>query len=293
MLGPYYSKYLMGYVPVDEKNLSEAIKEAVLDLAKTRNITIPKELVTAKDVINYIVKKGYEIGLFISRINKLLEEENYKSLLELEYLLENTLNFSVIVFSEQDLTHPKYRTIVDKCSLLFDHIEKFPLYDEKDSRQYIKYNNSMWSMKLSADMENRIIEECGGYLWLTSDLQRYVRDNSNTPIEKAFSDETLFIKLESIFGKFSAKEQELLVKVADLLLTRTDKQTHEYRYLAEIRMIKEKEGQTFLGIPLLSRVIEKEKSMREIVMKDGKITISGRDVDGFLTDREKIFIQLL
>lgn len=292
-LGPYHRRYLLGYVPIDDKNLLETIKEAVLELASSRKIVVPDTYTTAKEIITYVVGKGYEIGLFISRINKLLTEHEYKSLLELEYLLENALNFSVIVFSEQDLTHSRFKSLVDKCSLLFDHVSKFPFYHEKDSRQYIAYNNSMWSMKLPKHIEDKIVESCGGYLWLISHLQRFFRDDPGATFEKALEDESLILKLESIYWKFTEKEQELILKTAENLLSATDRQTHEFHYLSDIRMIQDEKGQARLGIPLISLIIQKEKSMRNIELKDGKVVVAGKDVEGFLTKKEIEMLRLL
>lgn len=292
-LGPYYRKYLLKYVPIDNKGLTEAIMEELLAVCSERKFAIPKDLTKLKEIIDFIGKKGYEIGFFLSRINTLLEEPDFHSLLELEYLLENTLNLFVVVFSEKDLTHPKYRTLVDKCSLLFDHVSKFPLYSEADIRQFIKYNNSMWKMKLPKKLENQIIDSCGGYLWLISHIQRYVRDNPHSSIGDALKDEALLLKLESIFLKFTPKEQELILKSAEKSLTDADRQTHEYKYLNSIKMIRERNGYPTLGIPILSLIVEKEKNLRKIELREDKIFISGREIDGFLTNNEKNFLTLL
>jgi DNA-binding winged helix-turn-helix (wHTH) protein len=148
-------------------------------------------------------------------------------------------------------------------------------------------------MKLSKEMENKIIEACGGYLWLISHIQRYIRDNPSCSFEETYKDESLMIKLESIFSKFTAFEQELMLKAYDNLITDMDRQTHEYKYLLEIKMLKEKNKKTSLGIPLLSLIVEKEKSLRKIELKDDKIFVSGHEIDGFLTKNEKKLLTLL
>lgn len=293
VLGPYYRKYLFGYVPVDKKQLMTVIKETLVVICVERKIEIPEESSSVKKLIDYVGKKGYEIGLFIARIDDLLTEPGFQTLLELEYLLENTLNFSVIVFSEEDITHPKYSTLVDKCSLLFDHIIKFPLYSEKDCRQFIRYNNSMWNMKLPKKLENQIIMECGGYLWLISHLQRFIRDNPNASIEDALQDEGLLLKLENIFQKFTPRQQELMIKTHDDLLSDGDRKTHEYKYLISIKFIKENGQKPLMGIPLLSLVIEKEKSLRQIELREGKFFIAHNPIDALLTDGERKFLTLL
>lgn len=293
ILGPYYRKYLFGYVPLDKKGLMESIKESILSICQERKICIPENIISIKKIVDFIGEKGYEVGLFLSRINAYLEEPDFKTFFELEYLLENTLNFSVIIFSEKDLTHPKYKVLVDKCSLLFDHISIFPFYSREDAKQFIKYNNSMWSMTLSKKLEDQIIDSCGGYLWLISHIQRFIRDNPDYLFADTLKDKSLLMKLESILVKFTVQEQELILRTYDGLITDFDKQTHEYKYLLSIRMIKEISGKPSLGIPLLALIAEKEKNLKNIELRNDRIFVSGSEIVDFLTKNEKKFLMLL
>lgn len=294
-LGPYYRKYLLKYVPVDHKDLKESIKETLIALTKERKIKIDKDIssLSILEIVKQIASKGFEIGLFISRISHLLDEPEHKSLIELEYLLEHCKNFSVIVFFEKDITHDQYKLLTDKCSLIFDNVYKYPLYEQKNSLQFIKYHEEMWQLKLTPSGEDEIVRLCGGYLWLISHLMRYFRDNPHGKIENAITNEMLLRKLESIWFKFTDAEKRIFYKVANKSLEDEDRLTQEYKYLSAIRIIIGENGKTALGLPLLNLVIEKEQDLNELQFKDGIIYAKGIDIAGQLTPYENRFLQEL
>src|SRR3972149_11989183 len=44
MLGPYYKKYLLRYLPIDQKDLQKSIHEALVELCREKNIGSLKKL---------------------------------------------------------------------------------------------------------------------------------------------------------------------------------------------------------------------------------------------------------
>jgi hypothetical protein len=116
-LGPYYKKYLLAYLPIDDKNLHEAIRQTLLSMCEDKKIGSKGILfdLTTQELIGEMSLRGYEIGLFISHITHLLSKERRQELVDLELMVRTSKNLSVIVFSERDITHPDYTQLADSA----------------------------------------------------------------------------------------------------------------------------------------------------------------------------------
>jgi len=294
-LGPYYRKHLLGYVPIDNLPFDKAVKNALIKLAENRKIQVPAKLdgMEIKDIIKLIGDRGFEIGLFITRITHLLDKIDFHTFLKLEFLLEQCKNFSVVIFLEKDVIRPEYKLLVDKCSLLFDHLLYYPLYEEADVRHFIRYYSRLWHHRLTKEQEEDIIEACGGYLWLVSQVHKYLRDNPNDTTDRAWEDPLLLHKLSIIWDKFSPKEKRVLKKVAQTTLTSGDKETPEYLYLGKINLIKRDGLKDVLGIPLLSKIIDHEEILENLRLDKGQIVKGEEDITFQFSPKEKKLMTLL
>lgn len=288
-LGPYFRKYLLKYIPVESSDLIELIKKALAEFCSKNSIKVPQRIKTAVELTNYLGNKGYEIGLFICKINNPLDEPKFHSLLALEHLLECTKNLSVILFSERNLTDPKYKYLVDKCSLIFDHVIQYPLYLEDDCQQFISYNESMWKMRLPKESKKEILKLCGGYLWLIHHLLRFLRDNPEKNLGDLSEDELLHRKLEVIWGKLYPEEQNILTNI-ESGGNNINKNSPEFNFLLNMRLVTCLKGKLELGIPLLKYLINKEKSLRKVELRDGRIYVEGVDVTYELTRSERVIL---
>lgn len=295
ILGLYYRKYLLKYIPIDLKDLHKAIKDALIELCVERRIDTEKKLakLANKKILSKIAKKGYEVGLFISHISPLLIKRNLQPLIDLELLIRTSKNLSVIVFSEVDITCDRYHLLADKCSFLFDHFLIYPMYGEKDAKQFIAHYNYHWRFSLSKKTIGQITHACGGYLWLIHQAQRTLRDNPTFTIQQALSSELMIKKLEVIWTKFIKKEKNIIRKVYFENIQELDTLTHEYKYLKSIRVIKEINGKTKLGIPLLSQIIEKENRLNKFQVRNNYIFIGEKEITSNLSRKERAFLYLL
>lgn len=295
ILGPYHRKYILKYISIDENDLNETIKNTLIQVCLERRISSNHLLnkLTNGRILTILSDAGYDIGIFLSHISSFLKKNNYQPLIDLEQLTRTNKNLSIIVFSEIDITHEKYKTLVYKASFLFDHIIKYPLYDEKDSRQFIKYYCHQWVFSLSEIAINEIISACGGYLWLIHQAVRNLRDNKNMTVRDALTSELMITKLESIWSKFTDREKVLLKKIIYRSIQNTDTLTHEYKYLLDIKIIKETPDGVNLSIPLFSLIAEKENKLNEVQIRNDRILIGEKDITPDLSKTEKIALALL
>lgn len=293
-LGPYYKKYILAYLPVDQKDLMQTIRETLIEEAEIRKIESLHRLFRLKtsDIISIITKKGYEIGFFISHVTRFLNKD-LQSFIDLELLIRTCKNFSVVVFSELDITNDKYNFLLDKCSFLYDHLIKYPMYSDKDALQFISHYNQSWNFSLPETIIKEIIGSCGGYLWLIHQAHRNLRDNPTLTVKEALVNEQMRIKLDSVWAKFTETEKEIIRKVYFENIEENETLTHEYKYLLSLKVIKEENGLTRLGIPLLSQVIEKEMKLNKFQLRDERIYIGEKEITRLLTPKERNFMNLM
>ena len=100
-------------------------------------------------------------------------------------------------------------------------------------------------------------------------------------------------KLEVIWGKFTAEEKNIIRKIYLGNIEQTDSLTHEYEYLKSIRVIIEKSDRIELGLPLLSKIIEKEMKLDIIHVKHDQIMLGKNNLTNTLTNKEKLLMLLL
>src|SRR3989338_2124631 len=294
ILGPYYRKYLLKYVSYNGLSLEKSIKHALIELLSQRNLPIPQNLeqLSINQLLDFIAREGFEVGLFIGRITPLLNESGFQSLINLELILQKSKNLSVLLFFEHDVTHPDYNFLTDKCFLIFDNIIKFPLYLTTDSRQFIRYQTELWEMKLNKGLEEEIIRLSGGYLWIIASLLRFFRDNPGD-IDKAINDELLIKKLDIIWNKFTQNEKKLINNCLADNWRFEDNLTPEFGYLEKIGILTLKNKKVTLQFPLLKQIVIRESKIHQLRIENKDFYLNKRVVTKELTKNEGILLYLL
>lgn len=295
ILGPFYKKYILKYIPIDQKDLLKTIKHELIKscLERKLNTKTNLEKFSLEKILTNIAEAGYEVGLFISHISPLLNQKNFQPFIDLELLIRMSKNLSVIVFSEIDISHKKFSTLTDKASFLFDHLFYYPLYDKEDCLSFINHYSNKWSFKMNTLITNEIIHSCGGYLWLIHQAIRNLRDNPKLSIQQILMHDLILKKLEIIWNKLTDQEKNIIRKVIFGSLTPKETLTHEYEYLIKIRMLLEKKNKSYLGIPLLSLLVEKENKLNELMTFDKRIIIGEKDISYAFSKEEKAVMCVL
>lgn len=279
-LGPYYRKYLLKYVSVDGQDLELAVRQSLLDLIRQRKLVLPEKegKMTVNELLNYIAKNGFEVGLFIARITDLLDEPKFASLLRLELILQKSKNLSMILFFEKNITYLRYQALIDKASLLVDNFDYYPLYSESDSRQFLKYQLELWNLSISRQKETEILQLASGYLWLIAVLLRFYRDNPGKEIKEIIKEESFIRKLEVVWNKFSEEEKTII---------KQPRPSIELTYLTKLGLIKKSR----LALPILKVMIDHEIKLRELKLKNQEIWLNQEKIDDKLTKNEKLLLQ--
>ena len=294
LLGKYYRRYLLRYVPIDNRNLLTEVREGLAEICRAKKITSEKNLadLDIAGLLHELAGKGYAVGFFISHITSLIKSGKYQDLIDFEYIIRTSKNFSAVVFSEIDLSDPKYKQLSDKCSFLYDHISKYPLYGKDDCRQFLKHYTEQWNFHPDRKIVNQIIGACGGYLWLIHQALRTIR-NEECIVDEALTSEEMILKLETVWNKFTPEEKRVIEKVYFDTFESSLSLTHEYSYLKKIKAIIESDNKPALGIPLLAEILRRELRLKKFRLDRDKILIGERDISSNLSKNEKVFLTLL
>ncbi len=295
VLGPYYKKYLLYYIPAGTVDVHQSIHAALLSLAVKKRLGTKGTLeeLSNEELLKEIGQRGYDVGIFLSHITSLLSGKSWESFAKLESLIRMSKNLSVIVFTERDITQHSYTGLADKCSFLFDHVITYPLYSEADTRQFILHYATQWKFKIPEKITSEIVRLGGGYLWIVHQLMRHLRDNPGDTLTQASGTRVLMTKLVSIWEKLTLREQEILRRLTFGTLTDRDLLSHEFRYLTVIRLVLQGKNGLQLGFPLLATVIENELLLSKWRVENDVISIGEKDVSRLFTKKEKIVLARL
>ena len=283
VLGKYHRKYLLGHIQIEENNLIEKVKQAVIEIARKRKIKIKYEN-NIENLLRYLELEGYDIGVFISHAECYLQnEDGYKMFYQLERLLRAYKNLSIILFSTIDITNEKYGILVGRCSSLFTNIIVYPLYSLNDSLHFMKVNCRNWNLKINTKIKEEIFKNTGGYHWLTRHILRFLREHGNN-INEALTDQFLLNKVEILWKRLTDKEQLIVKKYFMNRLNSDDKKTHEYNYLSKTKIF---------DINLFKKIIEKEVKTDKIHIINGELLFNGENISLKFSPKEFAIIKLL
>ena len=292
IFGKGSNKNLFAYEAIYNNKLSDLIFKILQRLANENSIQLDK----TKEIpmaLNKFFKAGLRVNLFLSHVTNLLSSRQLHQLYELDAIIRQSPNFSVIIFSEVDLTNEKYYMLLNRCSSIFKNVIKYPFYSREDSLNFIRITSIEWNLDLSLQTIDEIIIQCGGYFWLISQTLRYLRNYPDASLEEAFDDDLMLSKLNAIWSKFTPVEQVLIKRTAYQGLIEKDLNTHEFKYLSYIGAIIGKEGNYQLGLPLLKKLFAMQEGKVEITCNDGQIFRNGKNISKNFSRGELALLNLL
>ncbi len=294
VLGRYYLKYIIGYVSLEKEDITNQIKETILQIAKQRKISIPKERKNnLESIIHHLEKLGYDIGLFVFYINDALEnKKETHHLKELEYLTRNYKNFSLICFSYKNIAYSRFKDYISNYSFLFTNVMIYPLYNTRDSIFFINLNCKNWQIKLDKKTKEKIRYYTGGYHWLSRHILRFLRNHPKKTLNQALKDEFLYRKVYSLWQRLTKKEQDILENIYLKVLTDKDISSEEFNYLLKTRLIIQENNNFYLGIKLFSMIIDKKKRISLFHVKNGKIFFREKIINSHFSSKELALLSL-
>jgi hypothetical protein len=296
VFGDKADHFLLGSLSLGKKPLLNEVRAKIFEICSRNGIHLSENIGDdLVELFTYLKKNNYHIGLFISHMRSVLDNDpQHQELYDLELFIKTSGCLSVVLFSEYDVTHESYHELVDKASSLFQNVYIYPLYGEADVDQFIRSKEEAYGIEIDEALRDVIKRQCGGYLWLVSHILRQVRNTGEAYIRQMAEDDMLTHKLRSIWNKFTEAEQDILRRVHTGQISENDKQLHEYRYLQSIHLVhEEEESKPTLTVLLLCRCIEEQPAQSgQIQFKHGYIYYREKNYTEYFSDSEISVLKL-
>lgn len=158
------------------------------------------------------------------------------------------------------------------------------LYNAADMRTFLFYLEAKFEIKITDGIKNRIIDSCGGHLWLAKEIVRYLSTNEKGD---PFNHDSLIWRVEQIYQGFLPREQEVLQALA-LKQSTDDKEAHGFL---------EKTGVISDGRITIRQLEEyvKQRTLKNISLRvdQGRIKVGSICIEEFLGPQEQKAIRQL
>lgn len=158
------------------------------------------------------------------------------------------------------------------------------LYSAADMRIFLSYLEAKFEIKIADGTKKRIIDSCGGHLWLAKEIVRYLSTNEKGD---PFDHDALTWRAEQMYQGFVLREQEVLQALA-LKQSTDDKEA--YGFLEMTSVI----SGGCITIRLLEEYI-KQLTLKNVSLRvvQGRIKVGSICIEDFLSPQEQKAIRLL
>lgn len=218
----------------------------------------------------YLTNNNLHIILLVPIAEKLLEISYYSVFVILDNLIRKYSSIQVLLFFEKDILHPQYLKTFSIRTTFLQNIVYYPLYSEKDTSNFIYYLLCKWNLRISQKLTLRIIEQCGGHLWLVKEAVRYFRQNKGE--KHIFDRDEMRLRLEDIYNCLLESEKSLLRKI---IFGQTDYTSLEKHSMSHLRRIHFLSKDNSFTIKLLENYIGSlEEKRPNIEYKNGSVFLN-------------------
>lgn len=235
-----------------------------------------------------LISKKEKTGLIVTGFEEFISEKKFGLINYLLKLEASDPNLSLLFFSETDLTNPSVSRNFSLTSL-FSRVFYYPLYDKKDSLDFIKYLCQKWAVKIKDSVKNKIVDFCGGHFWLVKEAVRQLKDNPTEKVEKILKSEPMDFRLSQIYLSFLPSEKEVLKKIIAGEKITNEIEKHSLNYLTKIGVVKKNQ----LKIPLLENYLRKFLPKKIISFDNNHFSANGIIIDHLFSRKEKRALKTL
>ncbi len=272
------------------------LKRFIKDFQNTQLVFLDLSSSIIEDVIdldaflnkNLLPDKKYH-ALFILDSDRLLEER-VNLLSHFNSFYHQKKNLSFIYLFQKNITLPRFTRRFSRYSTLYQNIHIFPLFEKKDTKEFMIQLEQRFQSKIPKDVAERILDQCGGYLWLIKQTARHYSQTKD--VSRLFDHDGINLRLEIIWNEFTSEEKTVLEKIVkkDFAFSSLDGQIVEY--FVKTKLFKKNRFQYCFTVPILERFIRSQLTEKNSIRVNskGQITINTLIINSFFSKRERRFI---
>lgn len=237
---------------------------------------------------DYLQKNQFIVILIIPQIEKLWSVEGQVAQTALHYLIDEYRDtFSLLSFSEEDVTHPSIVPFVSDAMRMYENIYYYSLYPNNDALSFIKYMENKWTLHLKKPVEDRIIHDCGGHFWLLKEAIR----QSDADTYPLYPGEGMKFRLKIIYNSLQPSEQQVINKLIRHKDNLTEEEMHSLRYLQKMRLFEN--NRKCLIELFADYIVTISESSTELTLKNNHLVLNHVPIEKFFSRKEYRVIKVL
>lgn len=240
-------------------------------------------------------ENGFEIALFVTGVDRLIQNLDFTLFKELVSLNERFDNLSILVFTGVYLLEKRIKSKLFEKNPLAANFFYIPLYSTEDSTQFVKYLEEKWNMHINKEQKEWILKDCSGRLGWIKNAVRLIREKPKITPREITEDASMIDRVQTMVQVFSQEIRKLLEAISQGGYQTQKKDALYLEYLAKLGLLKKEKGEYIIYPPYLSTIVKKHKQEEEtnfnyhLVLSDQEYrvfthlqknlnTIVGRDV---------------
>lgn len=125
------------------------------------------------------------------------------------YIHEKNRSISFIFFFEKNLLAPGYASLTTLNTSFLQNIIYQNMYSAGEVDHFLQHLAGIYEFEIGKTERNKIIEECGGYIWLSTEAIRHFQATKKL----TFDHEAMEFRLRAVWQGLSFDEQQMLRKL--------------------------------------------------------------------------------
>lgn len=242
--------------------------------------------------LNKHVKINSErIALLILDADQLLDEKT--ALLScLDKLYFDRKNFSLIYLFQKNITSSTITKKLSSYTTFFQNISVYSYFNLDEMEHFIKFLSANFNVKISEELESKIIKKCGGAPWLIKEAVRYYSQTQDK--NSIFTHDNMKLKLKILYQELSSEESTVLEKIIKNEDNFSHSENETINYLLKTKLLIKNKKYLEISIPVLKDFIrETVNSKTQLNLNNsGQLLLNGVIIEGFFSRREKRIIKL-
>lgn len=278
-----------------ERKVDEVISQCATDF-KMAKLHFTTQLIEDLTDVEYYLTSELKLdfaeptGIFVLRAELPVLERSVNLLDDLLTFGTKNRNARFIFCSEIDLTHPFVAKQFKSQTKIFNNVQYYPLYGEKDSAYFIRYLAHTWKTPLKDAQVEMIYKACGGHLWLLKEAAKAITIDPKLTVEEICNSEQMQFRIEQIYSSFLESEKVILKKIVKKeAISQEGDERHSFKYLKKMNLIKGEE----LTIPLLTQHIREGLPRTRMLVNGNHVLFNDVIVDFHFSRKELRILRVL
>lgn len=218
----------------------------------------------------------------------ILKEGRTDLILQIKDIYRNS-NFRVMILCEANYYDEANEVLIQKLPTFEPRIVLHPLYSRDEAIEFVQYLADKWSMKISKDLANSIVDEVGTHLKFIKPIMWYLRDSGLDQLSESLSCVELLWAAKSWWAQFSDRERECLRNIAfDLPTSNVPVMSMEYLIKNRIVINGCIESKFFCNF-----IKKYEKNPKLMQLEGDKLIVQGEDYSSYFISTHKTILSKL